>query len=60
VVQRDQGFGFIISRTAARTASSTHSAIRSVPPTLAEGNRAELDVVQGRKGPAAENVVKIG
>ncbi len=27
--------------------------------TLAEGDRVEFDVVQGQKGPAAENVVKV-
>ena len=27
--------------------------------SLAEGDRVELDVVQGQKGPAAQNVVKL-
>jgi len=28
--------------------------------SLAEGDRVEFEVVQGQKGPAAENVIKLG
>jgi CspA family cold shock protein len=38
-----------------------HSAIQSNGfRTLAEGERVEFDLVQGQKGPAAENVTRIG
>jgi CspA family cold shock protein len=54
----DKGFGFITPEDGSKDCFVHHSAIRSEGfRTLAEGARVEFDVVQGAKGPAAENVV---
>ena len=56
-----KGFGFISLEDGSKDVFVHHSAIQGGDEfkTLAEGARVEFDVVQGEKGPAAENVTKI-
>jgi CspA family cold shock protein len=56
-----KGFGFISLEDGSKDVFVHHSAIQSNDEykSLNEGDRVQFDVVQGEKGPAAENVTRI-
>ena len=57
----EKGFGFITPEDGQKDCFVHHTAIQgSGFRTLAEGAKVEFDVVQGQKGPAAENVTVVG
>lgn len=56
----EKGFGFITRENGEKDVFVHHSAIQGGGfRTLTEGERVEFEVVQGQKGPAAENVVRL-
>ena len=55
-----KGFGFITREDGEKDVFCHHSAIQGDGfKSLDEGQKVEFDVVQGEKGPAAENVAKV-
>jgi len=56
----EKGFGFITPDDGSKDCFVHHTSIQGEGyKSLADNDRVQFNVVQGQKGPAAENVVKI-
>jgi CspA family cold shock protein len=57
----EKGFGFITPENGAKDCFVHHTAIQASGfKSLTEGDQVEFDIVEAQKGPAAENVVRLG
>ena len=55
-----KGYGFITPENGSKDCFVHHTAIKAEGfRSLSEGERVEFDIVEGAKGPAAENVTKV-